>query len=206
MTISYAILVCNEYKEIKGLLDLILNFIDNEDEVVVVVDSNNYEPIIIKLLNDINDDRLIFKLNPLENNFSKQKNFMNSLCSKDYIFNIDADEMISPFLIKNIKKIISFNSETDVFSLARINTVEGITEEYIKNQKWNVNENGWINFPDSQKRIYKNNKVIKWIKPVHEILSNYKCESHLPFEEKYCLIHKKSFDRQKKQNEFYNKI
>ena len=37
----------------------------------------------------------------------------------------------------------------------RVNTVEGLTQEHINKWRWNVNENGWINWPDYQTRINK---------------------------------------------------
>jgi len=49
MNISYAILVNDEYNEIKNLINILLNNIDSEDEIVVVQDLDEYmECSIIK--------------------------------------------------------------------------------------------------------------------------------------------------------------
>ena len=75
-------------------------------------------------------------------------------------------------------------------------------------QKWNwqVNEKGWINFPDYQGRIWRNRPNIMWEKPVHEQLTGYKEHTFLPQEEAFCFYHHKEIDKQEKQNEFYSTI
>jgi hypothetical protein len=61
-----------------------------------------------------------------------------------------------------------------------------------------------INWKDYQMRIYKNNKQIRWINPVHEVLHGYKQYSALP--DSMCLLHPKDIERQEKQNNLYNQI
>jgi hypothetical protein len=72
--------------------------------------------------------------------------------------------------------------------------------------QWNKNEKNYINFPDPQQRIWKNDSQIKYEGKVHERLVGYKYFSKLPFTEDFCLIHVKSFDKQVKQNSFYSTI
>jgi hypothetical protein len=50
----------------------------------------------------------------------------------------------------------------------RINTVKGITIEDITKWKWNVDNDGHINWPDYQFRICRNIPEIKWEGKVHE--------------------------------------
>ena len=40
--------------------------------------------------------------------------------------------------------------------------------------QWKVNEQGWVNWPDYQWRIWKNIKRIKWKNKVHEVLEGHK--------------------------------
>ena len=40
----------------------------------------------------------------------------------------------------------------------------------IKCAGWNVNDKGWVNWPDYQWRIWKNKPKIKWKNKVHEVL------------------------------------
>jgi hypothetical protein len=98
------------------------------------------------------------------------------------------------------------NKNIDVLLVPRINTVEGLTQEHIQKWRWNVNDKGWINFPDYQWRIYRNDGKIKWKNKVHEVLEGYNNLSQLPLEEEYCLFHQKTIERQEKQNEYYNTL
>jgi len=159
MKISYAITVCNEVEEIKRLLSFLLQYKREEDEIVVLMDSKGPDEIW-EYLKSIGKDTTLIHKDKFNNDFSEWKNQLNSLCSGDYIFNIDADEIPSENLIKYIPEIIEQNFEVLVYALPRINTVEGITQEHIQKWRWNVNEKGWVNYPDYQLRIYENDPGI----------------------------------------------
>ena len=61
-----------------------------------------------------------------------------------------------------------------------------------------------INWPaDYQWRLYRNSEEINWVGSVHEQISGFKNMSRLPADKDYCLIHEKTIERQRKQNEFY---
>jgi hypothetical protein len=85
-------------------------------------------------------------------------------------------------------------------------TVEGLTSEHIAKWKWHVNENGWVNWPDYQWRIYKNTPDIKWKNKVHEVIEGYKTMAQLPAYEDLALYHPKTIQRQEKQNSYYNTL
>ena len=93
-----------------------------------------------------------------------------------------------------------------MFILPRVNIVENITDEDIKRYGWNINEKGYINWPDSQGRIYKNLPNILWKNKVHEILTGTKVISAFPNDEVYALYHYKTIQKQRLQNEFYSTI
>jgi len=101
------------------------------------------------------------------NDFAIWKNKLNGYCSGDYIFQLDADELITKELILNLPEVIESNPEVDLFVFPRINTVKGITDEHIKMWGWRMDDNGRINFPDWQGRLYK--KGLNWYGKVHEI-------------------------------------
>ena len=128
---------------------------------------------------------------------------MNSKCNGDWIVNIDADEIPNEFLMKNIKGLIEANPEVELYWVPRVNTVEGLTQEHINAWGWRVNEQGWVNWPDPQQRIYKNTEEIKWVRPVHERLVGAKKDAFLPLEEQWALYHHKDIEKQEKQNEKY---
>jgi hypothetical protein len=131
---------------------------------------------------------------------------MNSECKGDYIFQIDADEIPSETLVINLKAILTSNS-VDVFIGPRANLVEGLTQEHINKWGWRVNEKGYVNWPDQQKRIYKNDSSIKWKgHQVHGMIEGYKTFAVLPLEEDYCIYHNKQIQRQEEQNARYSQI
>jgi hypothetical protein len=95
----------------------------------------------------------------------------------------------------------------DLVITPRKNLVPGLSPEHIAKWGWRVNEHGWVNWPDCQKRIYKNTPNIQWSgHQVHGMVEGYKTFVELPFEEEWSIIHNKTIERQEKQNERYTKI
>ena len=131
---------------------------------------------------------------------------MTSLCSGDYIFQIDADELPTKELIDPLPTILENNPEVDLCWVPRWNTVEGLTQEHIQKWGWNVNEKGWVNWADWQMRIYKNAPHIRWKNKVHEVLEGFKIHGMLPVEEEWALYHPKTIDRQERQNNYYESL
>lgn len=205
MKISYAIPVCNEHEEIDRLLELLLKYKRSEDEIVVQFDSGNTTEEVFKVLDkyDGPDGQIRVTHKPLRGDFATFKNHLKSMCKGDWIFQIDADEMLQPEFIINLHSILQENPYVHVFLLPRINTVEGMTQEHINKWRWRVNEKGWINFPDYQTRILQNSPKINWVNKVHEVLTGHVTHALFPQEEFYCLIHNKTIDRQEKQNALY---
>jgi len=197
-SISYAITACNEHRELSFLLELLRNNIRQEDEIVVQLDSNATEEV-----KEIAKDYIQF---PLNKDFASFKNNLSKHCTKDYIFQIDADEYPHPHLIANLADILEYNKTIDIFLVPRINTVSELTEQHIQKWGWRVDDKGWVNFPDYQWRIWKNNNNIKWINKVHERLDGFSEYSLLPQEEGYCLFHPKDIERQERQNALYETI
>lgn len=206
MTISYAITVCNELEEITKLVDFLSTKINKEDEIVIQYDEQSVTPEVLEYLNL---QKMIHNYTiigfPLNKDFASFKNNLKSNCTKDYIFQIDADEIPHEVLIDYLPQLLSDNP-VDIIFVPRINTVEGLTQEHIDKWKWKVDDNGWVNFPDYQTRIYKNTEDITWMNKVHERITGYDTFSNFPAEETWCLYHPKQIDRQEKQNEFYETI
>ena len=204
MKISYAIPVCNEYKEIKYLLEYLTKHKREQDEIVVQCDQGNTTPEVYDVLKQHSNIKVIeFALNK---DCASFKNNLKDNCSGDYIFQIDADEYPEEYLMNTIEWVINNNPKTDIFWVPRINMVEGLTQEHIDKWGWRVDDNKRVNFPDYQCRILKNVKRIKWKNKVHEVLTGHKIESQLPANKEFCIYHLKNIERQEKQNEFYNTI
>jgi len=206
MTISYAITVCNELEEITKLLDFLQTKIRKEDEIVIQFDADNTPEEVVhflKLQNAMHDYTVVDF--PLNKDFASFKNNLKSHCTKDYIFQIDADEIPHEYLVEYLPSLLDSNP-VDIVFVPRVNTVEGLTQSHIDKWKWNVTEKGWVNWPDYQTRIYKNTEDVTWMNKVHERITGYNTFSNFPSEERWSLYHHKQIDRQEKQNEFYETI
>ena len=203
MKISYAIPVCNEHVELEKLLLFLSKHIDENDEIVVQCDQGNTTPEVYKVLYNLQQSYTEF---PLNGHFSNFKNNLKSLCTGDWIFQIDADELPHEFLITNLKSLLEVNTTTEMLLVPRVNTVEGLTQEHVNQWRWNVNEKGWVNWPDYQTRIIQNNSKIKWQNKVHEQIVGISTKSVLPMEEEWCIYHPKNIGRQETQNNFYDTL
>jgi glycosyltransferase involved in cell wall biosynthesis len=203
MKISYAVLTHNEGEYVGKLLNFLVNFKRPEDEVVVL-DDHSTDKVTLDYLNDYKPS-----INLFHREFdgdASQKNYLNSLCKGDYILQLDADEMITPEFIKMLPALLENNSQVDLFVLPRINTVEGLTQEWIDKWGWNVDENGWVNFPDWQMRLYRNCDWVKWEGLLHSKIEGSKTHTYLPAEGIFAILHPKEIERQIAQNELYDKI
>jgi hypothetical protein len=207
MKISYAITVCNEFEEIKRLVEFLLRIKRPKDEIVILYDHKNGSEEIAEWL--IKHNKLPnFQMwrGFFEGHFGEWKNELSDYCNGDYIFQIDADEMPHTNLINYLPTILEANPKNEVFLISRVNTVEGLTEEHIKKWGWNVNSKGWVNFPDTQTRIWKREGRIRWYGKVHERLVNYNTYTNLPEDETFSLIHHKDIKKQEKQNNYYDEL
>ena len=205
MKISYSILTHNETKSLEKLLRFLVKWKADEDEIVILDDYSDDKKTKQILDFYVSTEDIIYEQRSLNNDYATQKNYLKSMCSGDYSFNLDADEMISRWLIKNIHGILEDN-QIDLIYLPRINTVEGLTQQHIQQWGWNVNEEGWINFPDWQGRVFKNRPNIKWEKPVHEMIKGFQTYAHLPTEKPFCMLHYKKIEKQEQQNNKYDGI
>ena len=207
MKITYAITVCNEFLEIQRLLNFLLANKRIEDGVVVLYDSKNGDPEIESFLRNRSVNKsFAWHKAEFQGHFADWKNKLTSLCDGDYIFQIDADEMINEYICRILPQVIEANPSADVMLVPRINTVDGMNQDHMQQWGWAVNEHGWINFPDYQWRIYRNKSAVMWINRVHEVLTGYNTIAHLPTEMEWCLLHPKTIDKQIKQNKYYDTL
>jgi glycosyltransferase involved in cell wall biosynthesis len=204
MKISYGITVHNEAEELEKLLANLLLGIDEEDEVVICVDGDDENVKDVIELYSI-DSRVIHYDRKLNGNFSDQKNSVIEKSSGDYIFHIDADEYPNKVLLQQLKQILEMNDGVDLIWIPRVNTIDGMKEEHIQRWGWKVSEKGWVNYPDYQARVFRNDEKIRWTRPLHEFIDGCKTYSHLPPHEELSLYHPKTIQRQEEQNVWYNK-
>jgi len=205
-SISYAITAHNEHVELDRLLSQLTEHIRPEDEIVVQMDITATDEV--KAV--VNKYKLMNYFHPLNNDFATFKNNLKGLCTRDYIFQIDADEYLSDVLLLNLSDILEANPVIDIYAVPRINTVEGLTQEHIQKWGWKVDEKGWVNYPDYQVRLCKNIPQFKWVGKVHERIlgdDGFNANvSFLPTGYDLELIHPKTIERQEKQNNYYSTI
>jgi hypothetical protein len=208
INVTYAITVCNELTEITQLINFLHPRLKSEDEILIQYDTDSATTQVkdyLTILTQMHENIRVISF-PLNKDFASYKNNLKNHANGMFIFQIDADEMPSEYLVENLEFFLESNKEVDLFFIPRINTVEGLTDEHIKKWGWKVNELGWINFPDYHTRLYRRTSEIEWQGKVHERIIGYNTLSVLPQDEEYCLYHHKQIARQEKQNELYDTI
>ena len=205
MKISYAICVCDEYKELDTLLNFLTAVKDAEDEIVVLIDTSKTCNKLTYIFAQYSGIRIVTR--HFNKDFADHKNFLNSNCLGDYIFNIDADEIPSEQLIRNLKQKIS-ETKADLLFVPRINICLGQTDSFLKRHTFRLNEMGWINWPDFQGRIYRNDEKVYWESKLHENIGGSECKSRQAFEADpmLSLMHVKTVKKQDNQRCLYDTI
>ena len=209
INITYAITVCNELVELTNLLNFLQPRIKSDDEILIQYDEDSVTKEVkdyVTILSQLHKSQIRVIAFPLNSDFASFKNNLKDNANGMFIFQIDADEIPSEYLVENLQFFLESNKDVDLYFLPRVNTVEGLTNEHIQKWRWNVNENGWVNFPDYQTRIYRRTSEIHWVNKVHERIVGFNTMTVLPAEEDYCLYHHKQIERQEKQNAFYDTI
>jgi hypothetical protein len=194
MKLTYTIQVCNESRELFSLLNLLTGIIDDEDEINVIVDSTHTTDKVGLVLDNFRDSVTTFN-RPFDS-FKKNLDFHKEKATGDYIFNIDADEMPQESLIKIIKKVIE-ETGAEIIAVPRINIHPDITSEEAKEFGFNINEVGFINWPDFQTRVYKRCDHVYWTDELHtKLTGSDKAVAVKPLPS-VALWHIKSMDKQR---------
>ena len=205
MKLSYAICVCDEAFELRNLLAFLVEVKDEEDEINVLVDTGRVTEKVRNVL-DKYKSHVVVHEREFCGNFSSHRNYHNSLCTGDYIFVIDADEIPMETLVRNVKKMIT-ETKSELIYVPRLNICPGYKEKWNKEKHgFNINENGWINWPDHQGRIYKNSSQIEWTNGVHETVTGAEGVVALQPNPQLALWHVKTVERQDMQHDFYETL
>jgi len=207
MKISYAITVCNEFLEIQKLVNFLRENKRHQDEIVILYDQKNGNEEVANWLTKQNKyPNIQFWRGFFDGHFADWKNKLTEYCEGDYIFQIDADEIPSETLIQNLPTILESNPDNEVYLVPRVNKVKGIMPEHLRKWNWTLDDEGRVNWPDYQWRIWKNSSEIKWVNKVHERLEGFKKYAPLPEDEAYALSHPKDIVKQEKQNAYYDTL
>jgi hypothetical protein len=207
-SISYCIGV---YKDpnVFQLINFLKKHITSDDEICVIADNSKSDNLdIIEKLKKIEDIKLSYfsfdTTDAKKINFSDLKNYKISQCSKEYVFDLDADELLTEKLVKNIRSILALRS--DVYMIPRANKVIDLTEEYAKLFNYTPDERGFISFPDYQARLFKNNGQIKWTGVIHETLGGHQKQTILKPDPEIAIIHNKHLTKEIEHYNMYYKF
>jgi hypothetical protein len=191
MKISYAITVCDELEELKRLVNFLTANKHKQDEIVILFDQVKGTQEVLTYLDTIRTIKGIkgrLVSDRFKGHFADWKNLLTANCTGDFVFQIDADEHLPEEFIDLLHQILEANPEV-----------------HIQKWGWRV-QNGRVNWPDYQSRIYRNSPEIKWRNAVHEVIEGHKHFTVLPAVDELALIHPKTIEKQEKQNNFYNTL
>jgi glycosyltransferase involved in cell wall biosynthesis len=198
--ISYAVTTHNEGSSIEKLLDKISKIITKNDELVIL----DYYSSDIETVNILKKYKNNLYKRKFNHDFSEHKNYLNSLCKKQYIFQLDGDELPSDNLIKFIQNITKYKYDIELFWIPRDNKLYNLDMTYIKKWKWVVDRSGRINYPDYQGRLFKNTHDIKWTRNVHEMITGHKNQMVLPKNAGVDILHHRDMSHQLRSIKYYN--
>lgn len=154
MGLSVTIITLNEEKNIRRAIESAL-FADE----IILVDSGSSDQTV-NIAKEISPKVHVF-INQWPG-WGAQKNYAAQHCSQEWIFSLDADEVISDQLRKSIETVIHSshpNSQPNLYKSARLTN-------YCRH--W-VRYGGW--YPDYQERLFRKGKAL-WSTPnVHERLN-----------------------------------
>jgi len=209
--ISFFVTAYNEYEDLKRLLAQLTQVMSYTDELVIQLDNKATVEVITLVDEFIEKNKDNFEIKKchfdLNGDFASFKNNGKSYCTKEWIFQIDSDETLSETFCNILHQVLESNEEIDLISVPRINIVKGLEQSDVIKWGWRLNNQGWVNFPDFQNRIFRNKPEIKWENKVHEKIVGWKTYAELPCEDdSYALYHIKDIDRQRAQNEFYSTL
>ena len=203
MFLSYLVTCHNETDSLEKLLSkLVQNKKDNHEIVLLDDYSDNTETLeIIQKFKD----KVNFQQHKLDKNYGNHKNYGIELCKGKWIFQLDADEVPTDGLLENIDLIIESNSKNEVLWLPRLNYFIGVTDLDVMTWGWQLND-GMINFPDYQSRLYQNLPHIRYERRLHEKVEGFKSYVFIPPQKDYAIIHEKTIEKQRETNVNYNKL
>ena len=179
------------------------------DEIVIVDDmsTDNTQSEIRRYFDEEQEKtdiditkKLKFSKRALNKDFAAQHNYATEQCSHDWIFSLDADEDLEYPLINTLNRSIGYCKRHSYKAIAfpRKNFIDGVYDD--------------ASYPDVQCRLY--HKSLKWTRPVHEMIEPFykgmtgdtEAAKEVHIAGNMHIIHKKTAQVLKAQNDFYNEI
>jgi len=141
INITWAVTVKDELKELTTLLNFLQLHVREDDQILVQYDTQGVTPEVteyLELMDTIHENHTIIGF-PLNKDFASFKNNLKSHSNGSYIVQCDADEMLSEFFMENIHDVLEKNP-VDLVFVPRINTVNGLTEQHVKQWGWDISK------------------------------------------------------------------
>ena len=98
MKISYGLTAWIEHQALDRLLTFLKPRIDDEDEIIIVYDQNRATPEVMAVMENFQRDNYRYYPFNFQQDWLANKNYLGEMCTGDYIFQIDADELPNEFL------------------------------------------------------------------------------------------------------------
>jgi len=203
MFLSYLVTCHNETSSLDKLLSkLVQNKKDNHE--IVLLDDYSDNPETLGIIQKYKE-KTSFHQHRLDRNYGAHKNYGIEQCKGNWIFQLDGDEYPTDLLLENIDVVLESNADNEVLWLPRLNYFVGVTELDVKTWGWNY-QDGMINFPDYQSRIYRNLSHIRYERRLHEKVEGFKSYTFVPPQKDYAIVHEKTIEKQRQTNLNYNKM
>jgi len=130
-----------------------------------------------------------------EDNFELQKNFALDATTQEWRILIDADEQYEHLFWNQLPWYIAKaeNDGVDCISVPRINIVDGLTQDMVEENSWQLSHFNWVNYPDYQQRLYKRN--CRYSGRTHERIIGINNADAIVGQH---IVHRKSYERQQR--------
>jgi glycosyltransferase involved in cell wall biosynthesis len=203
MFLSYLVTCHNETSSLDKLLSkLVQNRKDNHE--IVLLDDYSDNPETLDIIQKYKE-QTSFHQHRLDRNYGAHKNYGIEQCKGNWIFQLDGDEYPTDLLLENIDAVLESNNNNEVLWLPRLNYFADVTELDVKTWGWNY-QDGMINYPDYQSRIYRNLSHIRYQRRLHEKVEGFKTYTFVPPQKDYAIVHEKTIEKQRQTNLNYNKM
>lgn len=146
--LSLCMIVKNEEKVIGRCLDSISDIVDE----IIIVDTGSTDKtksIVSQYTDKIYDFEWV-------NDFAKARNYSFSKATKEYVFWLDADDVV---LEEDRKKLIKLKEGMD-----------GTVDVYTMIYNYSQDENGMPLIIQRRERIVKRENNYQWLSPIHEVI------------------------------------
>ena len=172
--------------------DTLLNVTPYVTDDFVVVDGGSTDGTL-EILNGWQCVSLLEKT--WEDDFEIQKNFALEATTQEWLILIYADEEYEHLFWNQLPWYIlqaDFDG-VDCISVPRINIVDGLTQDMVEKNSWQLSHFNWVNYPDYQQRVYKRN--CKYSGRTHERIVGLKKSDAIVGQH---IVHRKSSERQER--------